>query len=110
MSAIVLKEEVRNNKPWCLLVAEVIDSKLTVTRVDFEEWERNSRSGQVEISHIYDEENTRRFMESLDETDSDKFLRKLKATFSKGSGITIMHNISEYCKKHKIDFRYHVWY
>lgn len=53
MPDIVLKEEVRNNKPWCLLVAEVIDSKLTVTRVDFEEWGRNSRSGQVEISHIY---------------------------------------------------------
>ncbi len=110
MSDIVLKEEVRDNKPWCLLVAEVIDSKLTITRVDFEEWERNKRSGQVEISHIYDEENTRRFMESLDETNSDKFLRKLKAMFSKGSGITIMHDISGYCKKHKIDFRYHVWY
>lgn len=110
MAAIVLKEEIRNNKPWCLLVAEVNEGKLIITRIDFEEWERNNRNGQVEISYIFDASNTGKMMDIIGEDNHKKLLKYLKRHFKGKSGLLIMEDIKSFCNAHNIDFDYSVWY
>ena len=110
MAGIVLVEETRNKKPWCLLAAVITNGRLYITRIDFQEWELNRRNGQVEISYIFDENNTRKFMTQLKESECEKFLKKLKARFSGGSGIIVMTDIEKFCKNHDISYDYSVWY
>lgn len=110
MASILLKKEMRKGELWCLLGAQVVRGRLTITRIDFQEWEYNQRSGQVEVSYYFDEANTDRMMELIEEHNPVKFLRKLKAKFRKRCGISMTWEIREYCKEHGITYEYFVWY
>lgn len=61
--AKTLYEVNQDNKCYCIISASVIDQKLQIHQIDFEQWEYNRRTGQVESIDCLDEENTKKFCE-----------------------------------------------
>ncbi|MDE5651947.1 MAG: hypothetical protein K2I48_00595 [Muribaculaceae bacterium] len=110
MKAILLVEEMRDNKPFSALGAEINNGQFILTRIDFQEWERNRHTGQVEISYTFDVENTARLKSILETVTNEQFLIELKRRFGGRSATAVMGKICNFCNRNDLHSRYDVWY
>lgn len=70
-----LYKTMRDGELFSVLIAVVEDMKLTIHRVDFQEWETNRRDGTVEITYSFDERNTSSLYESLMANSTSDFFK-----------------------------------
>lgn len=106
-----LYKSIRNGELFCVLIVIVEDMKLTIRRVDFQEWEMNRRDGTVEITYSFDEGNTSRFCELLMADSTSDFFKKLKSGFGFRTGhFGFVQNLLDFCKANDIEYHYSVWY
>lgn len=107
----VLYESQRNGKPFCLVVAAISEGKLQICRIDFEEWERNSRTGQVEIYYLFDEANTTLLANLLGTAYSGQFIAALrKKCTDRCFSISFFSQLRKLCEDNNIHYDYRVWY
>ncbi len=106
-----LYKSIRNGELFCVLIVIVEDMKLTIRRVDFQEWEMNRRDGTVEVTYSFDERNTSRLCESLMANSTSNFFKKLKSRFGSRTGhLGFVQNLLDFCKANNIEYHYSVWY
>lgn len=108
--AKTLYEVNQGNKCYCIISASVIDQKLQVHRIDFEQWEYNSRTGQVEGVDYLDEDSTRKFCEYFRITSSPNLVRILKREFGTEGISCFLSNFREFCDDHDIKYSHESWY
>lgn len=106
-----LYKTMRDGELFCVLIVIVEDMKLTIRRVDFQEWEMNRRDGRVEVAYSFDEGNTSRFCELLMANSTSDFFKKLKSGFGSRIGhLGFVQNLLDFCKANDIEYYYSVWY
>lgn len=106
-----LYKTMRDGELFCVLLAIVEDMKLTIRRVDFQEWEMNHRDGTVEVIYSFDEENTSKLCELLMANSTSDFFKKLKSGFGFRTGhFGFVQNLLDFCKANNIEYNYSVWY
>ena len=101
----ILYKSVRNGTLFCVVIATVEDGRLTVHKVDFQEWDYNRRDGIVEASYEFDGENT------LKASTASDFIKKLKLEFGfRTDRNTFIGNLMKFCEKNNIKNKFNVWY
>lgn len=107
----VLHETQKDGKPFSVVEAFICGGKLQIERVDFEEWERNRRNGQVEIQYYFDEANTNLLAETLGADTSGRFIAIMRKKLSDGRfSLNFFSNLRRFCEENNIHFDYRVWY
>lgn len=111
MNIILLRADRRNGSLHCVLFAQLIDNRLTLTRIDYNEWEYNRRNGQVEITYNFTAETTAKIARKIGVSTTKHFLRTLKTLFRENrTAFGMMSAIEKWCKENDFAFDYSVWY
>ncbi len=87
----LVRKTMRNGAPVCIVVLTCELGQVTLTRVDFGEWEMNRSNGTVEMYETLDNENTLKLAESLGAETSSQLLTKVKAAIKDKFGIGIFY-------------------
>lgn len=109
--AKVLYDTHRNGKPFCWVGAAVCDGEFQLKRIDYEEWEYNRRTGEVEINIYINAANTQKLCDALDVNTSAKLVAAIKKELGKESGgCALTSNLIHFCDEHGIEHDYQTWY
>lgn len=108
--AKTLYEVNQDNKCYCIISDSVIDQKLQIHQIDFDQWEYNRRTGQVEGIDCLDEENTKKFCEHFRITTSPNLVRIIKREFGTDGIYFFLSNFREFCDDHHIKYSHEAWY
>lgn len=109
--AKVLYDIHRNGKPFCWVGAAVCDGEFHLKRIDYEEWEYNRRTGEVEINIYIDAANTQKLCNALKVNTSAKLVAAIKKEMCIGSsGCALTSNLIHFCEEHGIEHDYQTWY
>ena len=57
----ILFEVRHNNDRYASLTASIIDEQLIIRRIDYDNFETNRKTGEVECVDVFDKENTEKF-------------------------------------------------
>lgn len=107
----ILYKSVRNGTLFCVVIATVEDGRLTVHKVDFQEWDYNRRDGIVEASYGFDEKNTLKLYNLMQASTASDFIKKLKLEFGfRTDRNTFIGNLMKFCEKNNIKNKFNVWY
>lgn len=101
----------RNGKPFCWVGVAICDGEFQLKRIDYEEWEYNRRTGEVEINVYIDAANTQKLCETLKVNTSAQLAASIKKELGKGSGgCALTSNLVHFCEKNGINYDYQSWY
>lgn len=99
-----------NNERYATLTASIIDEQLIIRRIDYDDFETNRKTGEVECVDVFDKENTEKFANTFRTTTSSNFIRLLKAKFGTEGILWFKDNLSEYCNEKGIKFYHEAYY
>lgn len=106
-----LYESNKNGKPFCRVGITIETGCLTLWRFDFEEWERNRRTGIVEIYYSFDLLNTQKLGSKLKRYNSTSLIREIKKRFgNRVRYFEFLQNFKNFCDENEIEYNYNVWY
>ena len=99
-----------NNERYATLTASVIDEQLIIRRIDYNDFEINKRTGEVEGVDFFDKINTQKLAKAMQATTSPNFIRLLKMKFGKDGILWFKENLSEFCDEKGIVFTHEAYY
>ena len=107
----ILYKSVRKGTLFCVVAAKVEDERLTIHKVDFQEWDSNRRDGTVEASYMFDEENTLKLYNLMQASTASDLITKLKKQFGFRTGTSdFITNLLEFCEDNGIKNDFNVFY
>ena len=108
MEKVLYRRE--SHKEFTGIYAKMENGKLTITRQNLGEFEKDySQDGEVESYVFFNESNTKRLMSALQATSEVELFAILKKRFKKyGSGIN--REIQNFCDKHGIKYQTQTYY
>lgn len=99
-----------NNERYASLTASIIDEELIIRRIDYNDFEINRKTGEVEGVDFFDKKNTKKLATHFRATTSQNLIRHLKFEFGKDGILWFRENLSEFCEEKGIVFTHEAYY
>lgn len=99
-----------NNERYATLTASIIGEQLIIRSIDYNDFETNRKTGEIEGVDYFNEENTKKFAHTLCVTTSPNFIRLLKVEFGKDGILWFRENLKEFCEEKGINFTHEAYY
>lgn len=106
----VLYDITDSGKRFAQITASVVDRQLVIRRVDYNDWDTNPKTGEVEGIDYLDEESTAKLALRLRANTSANFVGLLKVEFGKDGFHFFLSNFREYCEVMHINYIHEAYY